>query len=283
MVGGAGFDIYYVDNAGDVIIEEAGKGTDELYASASYTLAAGVSIERITLTGTDNINITGNEIDSQIFGNSGDNVINGGAGADYMVGGAGNDTYFITDVGDRAIEGTDEGYDQIYSAISYDLTGSHIEKISLTRSSDINAIGNGLNNVIVGNSGANIISGNNGNDFLYGGLGLDTISGGSGKDCFIFDTIASADNVDTITDFTAVDDQIWLARSKFTAFSGQVAFDASQFHTGATALEANDYIIYDSATGSLFYDADGSGAGAMVQFAKLSPMTALSADDFLLI
>ncbi|MBI3107832.1 MAG: hypothetical protein HYY95_20070, partial [Candidatus Rokubacteria bacterium] len=91
MAGGAGNDTYVVDNAGDVVTEAAGKGTDTVQASLSYTL--GANVENLTLTGSTAINATGNALGNTLTGNAAANVLAGGAGADVLSGGRGNDTY----------------------------------------------------------------------------------------------------------------------------------------------------------------------------------------------
>ncbi len=91
MIGGAGNDTYVVDNAADVVTENAGEGTDIVNSSVTYTL--GANVENFTLTGTSAINGTGNTLNNIIIGNSAGNMLSGGAGTDTMLGGAGNDTY----------------------------------------------------------------------------------------------------------------------------------------------------------------------------------------------
>jgi Ca2+-binding RTX toxin-like protein len=89
MRGGTGNDIYIVDNSGDLVIELAGEGRDTVRASVSYTL--GGNVEDLVLTGTANLNGTGNDLANVMIGNSGSNRLNGGAGDDRLIGGDGVD------------------------------------------------------------------------------------------------------------------------------------------------------------------------------------------------
>ncbi|MFM6511173.1 MAG: bluetail domain-containing putative surface protein, partial [Microcystis panniformis] len=90
MTGLAGNDTYTVNNAGDLVIEALNQGTDTVQASISYTLPN--NVENLLLTGTGNLNGTGNALNNQITGNSGNNSLNGAAGIDTLIGGAGNDS-----------------------------------------------------------------------------------------------------------------------------------------------------------------------------------------------
>lgn len=179
MKGGAGSDTYVVDDIGDVVVENAGAGTDTVQSSISYTLTS--NVENLTLTGTSDINGTGNALNNIIIGNNGNNVLNGGVGADWMMGGRGDDTYVVDNVGDFVFENLDEGTDTVQSTIEY-MLGSNIENLTLIGTSNINGTGNELDNVITGNSGNNILDGGDGNDWLYGGAGNDTLYGGAGDD-----------------------------------------------------------------------------------------------------
>lgn len=90
MIGGLGDDIYFVDNAGDVVTELASQGTDTVNSSVTHSLAA--NVENLTLTGTGAISGTGNELNNIILGNSGANILSGGAGKDVLTGGGGKDS-----------------------------------------------------------------------------------------------------------------------------------------------------------------------------------------------
>ena len=91
MAGGAGNDTYFVDDPGDVAVEDPGEGADAVFASVDYTLAA--NVETLVLQGAGNLDGTGNALANNIYGNTGDNTLDGGAGADRLIGNAGNDTF----------------------------------------------------------------------------------------------------------------------------------------------------------------------------------------------
>ena len=139
------------------------------------------------------------------------------------------------------------------------------------------------NDALRGAGGRDILLGDAGNDDLFGGVGNDVLTGGRGQDDFVFNTAPSGStNFDRITDFSAVDDRILLENAVFTRLAaGGLA--ASQFVLGTQAQDANDRIIYQRATGTLWYDRDGTGAAAKVAFADLADGTALTAADFLVI
>jgi Ca2+-binding RTX toxin-like protein len=141
-----------------------------------------------------------------------------------------------------------------------------------------NLRGTALGDKLIGDANDNILDGRGGNDILTGGAGADIFQ-------FTFATGVTAGNgnIDTITDFQAGIDKIQLAKTIFTSIPTTGVLDVGSFVIGAAAVDTNDFLIYNSGTGALFYDADGSNAGAAVQIALLGTGLALSNTDFVVI
>jgi Ca2+-binding RTX toxin-like protein len=186
MVGGAGNDTYVVDNAGDIVTEASGAGTDLVQASVSYVLLS--NVENLTLTGTAAINATGNTLANVLAGNAGANKLDGGTGADTMAGGAGDDSYVVDSTADVVTENAGEGDDSVTTSVSYAL-GNNVENLTLATSTTnaINGTGNALDNVLTGNDAKNTLTGGAGNDTLDGRGGADTMLGGTGNDTYVVD------------------------------------------------------------------------------------------------
>ena len=106
MYGGAGNDAYFLDNIGDVVVENANEGSDTVYATANYRLVA--NVEYLVLLGGA-VQGYGNALSNAIYGTGADNLLDGDAGADSMYGGAGNDAYFLDNIGDVVVENANEG------------------------------------------------------------------------------------------------------------------------------------------------------------------------------
>ncbi|WP_119302516.1 calcium-binding protein [Dongia deserti] len=172
MKGGKGNDTYYVDHAGDVVIESANEGIDQVISSISHMLAT--NVENLTLSGAANLNGYGNALGNKIVGNAGDNILDGKGGADTMTGGKGSDTYYVDNAGDKIVELANEGTEVVYSSINFSLASLvNVEELHLTGAA-ISGTGNALANLIVGNDLDNVIDGGKGADTMRGGQGYDT-------------------------------------------------------------------------------------------------------------
>ncbi|QYK42909.1 MAG: hypothetical protein KF887_07375 [Paracoccaceae bacterium] len=305
--GGDGDDTFVFSNAfysGNIF---GGAGTDHVDVSAyvgftiAVDLAAGtyddgflramVDIENVT-GGTGNDTLGGSAANNRLIGGAGDDLLSGeagndtldgGAGFDTMLGGAGNDLYIVNSLSDRVFETTTTtstvdagGIDTIQSSVSFNLNATvgtqYVERLTLTGTQNINATGNDLANVLIGNARSNTIN---------GGLGSDTMTGGAGADTFVFDTAPSATNRDVITDFSVVDDTIRLDDAVFVGLA-QGVLAASAFTANLTGLATDPLhrLIYETDTGRVFFDANGTGAGARSLIVTLAADLALTHEDF---
>jgi Ca2+-binding RTX toxin-like protein len=237
--------------------------------------------------------VFGGSGDDTILTGSQDDFINGGFDVDTMAGGLGDDTYTVDNSADKVIEAAGGGNDTVQSSASFVLA-ANLETLTLIGGLAINGTGNATANSITGNNVANTLNGGLGNDILDGGIGNDKLFGGAGNDrltgganadAFVFNTALNAStNRDAITDFSHVDDTFHLENAIFTKLGAGVhALNPLFFRAGAVAADANDYIVYNKASGLLSYDADGNGAGHAVAFALLTNKPTLAANDFLVI
>lgn len=281
LSGNRGDDTYIIDNIGDQVIESTGYGFDTVVVTTAitYTLAAGVEVEVMQAaspTSTVVTNLVGNEFANTLQGNAAVNLLNGGTGADTMSGYKGNDTYYVDNAADQVIEATGGGRDTVLvsAGISYTLTsGAEVEVMSTTNSASTTALN------LAGNAFANEIYGNAGSNIIAGGLGNDVLTGYGGADTFVFNTALGQANIDRISDFSVPNDTIQLDHTVFAGLSVGVLATAA-FHMGASATGADDRIIYNSASGALFFDPDGVGGTTQVQFATVSAHLALTQNDF---
>ena len=134
-----------------------------------------------------------------------------------------------------------------------------------------------------GKEGTDTLYGDGGRDSLSGGAGYDTLDGGKGKDTYVFKSDPTTTGYDTIVKFEK--GEHFELKAKYFPGLAVGEFADGQFVTGPNALDADDRIIYDPATGFLSYDPDGAGGTtAPIIFAKVQPnIDYLSADNFLVI
>jgi Ca2+-binding RTX toxin-like protein len=278
-IAGLGGDDFIYVKSGDVVVEAAGGGYDNVLTSDTYTLNPGAQVEILSTRnhfGTDGSGrLWGNEFSQTIIGNAGNNWLTGGGGVDWLQGMDGDDLLFV-DADDNVIETATGGRDNVLASASYTLNaGAYAEIVSTNNhagTAAINLTGNELGQIMIGNAGANV---------LNGGLGADFLQGLGGADSFAFTTALGSGNVDAILDWAA-NDLIQLDDAVFTGLApGPLGLNA--FVVGSAAQDADDRIIYNNATGALFFDADGNGAGAAVQFATMQGTPSLSASDFMVI
>ena len=268
LTGGLGNDTYLVDNAGDVVAENVGEGTDSIRTTlASYSLATLTALENLAYTGTGAFAGTGNALANIVTGGAGNDTLDGAVGADTMVGGLGNDTYLVDNAGDVVTESADEGTDLVRTSLAtYSLASTAAaENLSFTGSAAFTGTGNAL---------ANMLTGGAGNDSLDGGGGADTMAGGLGDDSYVvdnagdiivenagagIDTVGTALTSFSLASFGAVENLTYSGASAFSGGGNDLA-NAISGNRGADALTggAGD----DTLAGGFGDDTLDGGSGA---------------------
>ena len=290
MVGGNGGDLIRGDAGNDFLIGE-GRNVSFIRAylglNSNFSVADAFDPLNAAVSGTY---AEDDGLSDSLYGGSGNDVLSGGDGADLLDGGTGNDWVSYM----SSAEHLSLALNLTTGGISGQAAGDQFVSIE-------NVLGSNGNDTITGNSGANelrgmgnrdLLSGLDGRDTLNGGTYSDTLAGGRYSDvltggsdaeaAFVFAGPGTLASFDTITDFQVNFDEIWLSAATFRKLGAPGALAAERFALG-TATEADDRIIYDAATGALFYDADGKRVGLAVQFAQLATGLALTELDFVLI
>jgi Ca2+-binding RTX toxin-like protein len=275
------------------------------FSSSTTVTTLAANYTNLILTGTSAISGTGNALANNITGNSAVNVITGAAGIDAMDGGGSGDIYLIASSADHSTaEITDTGTtgvdelrfaattaNQTLSVFAGDTglerviigagtaaaaTSTATTALSINASAAPNAL------TLSGNYGVNSLTGTAFNDLINGNRGNDILTGGLGADTFRFDsTLNATTNKDTITDFTVDQaDKIQLENAIFTALTTTGVLNANAFVIGNATTTAAQRIIYNSTTGTLTYDSNGSGAGGATVIAQMSGGLALTAGMF---
>ncbi len=261
MKGGLGDDTYVVGNAYDNVGERLNEGTDTVLSSITYTLPS--NVENLTLTGTADINATGNSDNNTLNGNAGNNLLDGGAGADKMYGGVGNDTYVVNNSFDQANENAGEGTDTVQSSITFTI-GNNVENLTLTGTANINGTGNALANIIAGNAGNNVLK------------------GGAGADTFVFAKFGTANGLDHLNDFVTAVDHLSFTGADYGIAVGHHLTTGELSTTGvATSAAGIGQFVYNSTTHTLSWDSNGVTAGGMTDIVVFDNAVAPAAADFL--
>lgn len=238
--------------------------------------------------------------------------------SDHLYGGKGDDVYLLDRLVGRPTiyENLNEGNDTVLGDLPVYTLPNHVENyvndLNLTENGlpvAISVTGNDLINILKSSSttwnnikgilstvdnsndakeefyglgGNDTILAGGGDDILSGGMGQDRLTGGVGLDQFVFNTPLNArTNLDTITDFESGVDKLVLDDVYFTSLSNGFSSENLVINTTGRAADDNDYLIFNSRSKVIFYDADGIGtASAPIAFAVLSGVTDLSLGDF---
>ncbi|MEH1896070.1 MAG: calcium-binding protein [Nostoc sp.] len=274
------------------------------YASGNNTLNGGVGNDTLSANFS-----TGNNL---LNGDDGNDVLSASGYWDYdfltvfyppsgnntLNGGAGNDSLDVDySIGDNLLNG-DDGNDYLSASGTQDESrfnipsgnntlngGAGNDSLYIEYSAGNNLLFGGDDNDLlsaVGALGNNTLDGGNGNDILVGGSGNDTLYGGAGTDIFAFNSYNQG--INTISDFNATNELIQVSASGFGGRLSTPSLQKSQFTIGASATTSAQRFIYDSTTGGLFFDRDGSAAGfTQVKFAQLSAGLSLTENNFVLV
>ena len=309
MTGGTGDDIYIIDNKGDKVFERAGEGIDTVKVGLNaFSLAKLPEVENMTFTGTIAVKGTGNNANNTIVSGSGIDFLDGGRGNDTLDAGGGNNTINGGDglLDTLLLAGSLSDYTfsvaqgKITSKAKYAPTGLNAGEIILVTDKNgqvnkfagieqlkfkdnINAQPTPIDADLLHNVPTykdDTFTYTSSNETINGGLGNDSLTGNGGNDTFLFDSkLDKKKNVDTITDFNA-GDRINLSKDIFAAYKTNAGANLSaDFVTDTKPLDKTDHFIYDTVTGNLSYDADGSGSKAAVLFVTLTGHPALVASD----
>lgn len=320
--GGDGNDTIDAGEGGDTI--NGGEGNDVIDGGEGNDSVLGGTGDDVIDAGEGNDYVTGGEgndsIDAgigndKLFGGTGDDILDGGEGGDKMEGGEGSDTYLVDNAKDKIKEVANStsstsslelpvdigsNIDSVIASVKHTLA-LYVENLTLTGEGSIAGTGNTENNTLTGNAGNNTLNGKTGNDSIDGGAGNDTLKGDAGSDTliggagadklgggadadiFVFSYLNSVDaDADSISDFTEAD----TLKFDTTVFASLVGATSENLAIDKLAenLESNDYLIYETKKGILYYDADGSGTAAtavkIVALKGADAKTTFAFDDF---
>jgi Ca2+-binding RTX toxin-like protein len=244
MTGGKGNDIYYVDDAGDVVVEVSGGGTDTIRTSIGG-LVLGAEVENLKLLAGATTG-TGNGQANSLTGSSGNDTLHGEAGADTLAGLGGNDLLYGGD--DNDILSGAAGTDRLY-----------------------------------GEAGDDTLDGGLHHDVLDGGVGIDMLTGGGDYDRFVFDTGDTSSvraNADHILDFSHAQGDL-IDLHSIDAVFGTAGNQAFNF-IGTAAFGAAGDLRYEQQGGITYVEGDTNGDGIADFSIALDGTITLSTGDFVL-
>ncbi|MCK9372548.1 MAG: hypothetical protein M0P91_05075 [Sulfuricurvum sp.] len=261
MKGGIGNDTYVVDNISDIVTENTNEGIDTVQSSVSHTLSD--NVEYLQLTGTANINGTGNALNNLMYANGGNNILNGGAGVDTLA------------------------YSTATAGVSVNLSLSTAQITGGSGSDTVlnfeNLSGSIYNDTLIGNSGANILNGGMGADTMKGGLGNDTYVVDNAGDVVTENTNEGIDTVQSSVSYTLGDNVEYLQLTGTANINGignalnnlMYANNANNLLNGGAGI---DTLAYSTATAGVTVNLSlttaqitgGSGSDTVLNFENLS-------------
>ena len=193
LIGTAGVDRYFGLAGNDTLTGVAGNdtldggdGNDSLDGGTGNDALLGGAGNDMLAGGEGGDTLLGSDGNDTLDAGAGSDTLDGGLGNDLMKGGLGDDLYIVGAVGDKVEEAVNAGTDLVYATISY-TAPANVEKVTLTGTEALKAVGNAL---------ANTLTGTAGNNTLDGGTGADTLVGGAGDDVYVVDNAG-----DTVTEF----------------------------------------------------------------------------------
>ena len=282
--------VIYNTSTGDLWYDPDGSGAGERLYIGLLQGAPGLAATDIEV-----VNGTAPQPGSTINGTSGPDTLTGTAGDDTINGLDGNDLFLAGSTGGNDVINGGAGRDSIEfreratSAITVDfvsgtIAGGSSGTISFTSIERV-LTGN-FNDTLTGNAAAQTLTGQGGADTIAGAGGIDTLWGATGADAFVFREMGTA-NADRISDFTTGSDKIHLDDAAFTMIGGAGNFAAGDgrfaSNTSGAAGDAGDRVIFNTSTGQLYYDADGSGGGAPQLIATVQTGATVAATDIVVI
>ena len=236
----------------------------KLFNSDTYTLIGTAFNDSLTGAGANDI----------LNGGAGNDTLNGGNGSDTLDGGIGDDSLIGGGGGDSLIGG--DGNDTLDG-------GGNNDTLSGGDGND-NLDGGANADSLTGGIGNDILNGGAGSDTLTGGAGIDTLTGGAGIDSIRYDS--PTEGIDTISGFVVADDTIEVLQSGFLGGLSLGPITSPQFLSGpgfSVPANPNQRFIYNTTSGALFYDPDGTGSLPTVQLATLTGTPAITTADIVVV
>lgn len=304
LIGGTGNDHLIAGSSGGLLFGGEGNDTligkgreDTLLGEIGNDLIRAGAGDDLLYGGDGNDTLYGGQGHDLLFGGSGNDILSGDAGDDTLFGEDGNDTLIYTS-GRDVISGGD-GIDTLllkgHASFNADLRMgvvksslgdtavlSDIENVTGGSGDDV-ICGDNYRNVLKGGSGDDLLQGFGGRDTIEGGLGRDTLIGGTGIDCFVFSLKTTSESADYIVDFRPSEDYIHLRSGSRDQILGTIVATSFVANSTGRATDSDHRVIYNTSTGSVFYDSDGSGKLEAVELFYVTPGVDLSYENFIYI